>query len=445
MINSKLKTRPNYLNKLIGFKDTEPVKVITGIRRCGKSSLLKLMIEHLKQNGVLPSQILYVNFESFEFVEFNSTKLYNYVKERIVANKRMYLFFDEVQRVKNWENAINAFRVDFNCDIYITGSNAYLLSSEYATYLSGRCVEIKMLPLSFVEFIDFNDLSLKTEVGALGDKRTYAEDSSGSKYPLKEVFNSYLKFGGMPGITELGLDQEKSLMLLDSVFSTIIVRDILDLANLREKGPINDSVLLKKIVMFLSDNIGNNVSLSSIGNTLSNEGLLEDVKTKGKVSVHKLQYYVNSLLESFFFYEIKRFDIKGKEYLKTLGKYYIVDLGFRNLLLGYRNRDTGHVLENIVYLELLRRGYDVAIGKIDNLEIDFIAQKADEKLYIQVTDDMSISSVTQRELAPLKKVKDNYPKIVLALNLGLETNYDGIKILNVIDWLVASKDSSVSN
>ena len=445
MINSKLKTRPNYLKKLIGFKDTEPVKVITGIRRCGKSSLLKLMIEHLKQNGVLPSQILYVNFESFEFVEFNSTKLYNYVKERIVANKRMYLFFDEVQRVKNWENAINAFRVDFNCDIYITGSNAYLISSEYATYLAGRCVEIKMLPLSFVEFIDFNDLTLKTEVGVLGDKRTYAEDSSGSKYPLKEVFNSYLQFGGMPGITELGLDQEKSLMLLDSVFSTIIVRDILDLANLREKGPINDSVLLKKIVMFLSDNIGNNVSLSSIGNTLSNEGLLEDVKTKGKVSVHKLQYYVNSLLESFFFYEIKRFDIKGKEYLKTLGKYYIVDLGFRNLLLGYRNRDTGHVLENIVYLELLRRGYDVAIGKIDNLEIDFIAQKADEKLYIQVTDDMSISSVTQRELAPLKKVKDNYPKIVLALNLGLETNYDGIKILNVIDWLVASKDSSVSN
>lgn len=439
MINSKLKTRPNYLKKLIGFKDTQPVKVITGIRRCGKSSLLKLMIEHLKQNGVLPSQILYVNFESFEYVEFNSTKLYNYVKERIVANKRMYLFFDEVQRVKNWENAINAFRVDFNCDIYISGSNAYLLSSEYATYLSGRCVEIKMLPLSFVEFIDFNDLSLKTEVGALGDKRTYAEDSSGSKYPLKEVFNSYLQFGGMPGITELGLDQEKSLMLLDSVFSTIIVRDILDLANLREKGPINDSVLLKKIVMFLSDNIGNNVSLSSIGNTLSNEGLLEDVKTKGKVSVHKLQYYVNSLLESFFFYEIKRFDIKGKEYLKTLGKYYIVDLGFRNLLLGYRNRDTGHVLENIVYLELLRRGYDVAIGKIDNLEIDFIAQKADEKLYIQVTDDMSISSVTQRELAPLKKVKDNYPKFVLALNLGLETNYDGIKILNVIDWLVSSK------
>ena len=170
MITSKLKTRPNYLNKLIGFKDTEPVKVITGIRRCGKSSLLKLMIEHLKQNGVLPSQILYVNFESFEYVEFNSTKLYNYVKERIVANKRMYLFFDEVQRVKNWENAINAFRVDFNCDIYITGSNAYLLSSEYATYLSGRCVEIKMLPLSFVEFIDFNDLTLKTEVGALGDK-----------------------------------------------------------------------------------------------------------------------------------------------------------------------------------------------------------------------------------------------------------------------------------
>ena len=445
MITSKLKTRPNYLNKLIGFKDTEPVKVITGIRRCGKSSLLKLMIEHLKQNGVLPSQILYVNFESFEYVEFNSTKLYNYVKERIVANKRMYLFFDEVQRVKNWENAINAFRVDFNCDIYITGSNAYLISSEYATYLAGRCVEIKMLPLSFVEFIDFNYLTLKTEVGALGDKRTYAEDSSGSKYPLKEVFNSYLQFGGMPGITELGLDQEKSLMLLDSVYSTIIVRDILDLANLRETGPINDSVLLKKIVMFLSDNIGNNVSLSSIGNTLSNEGLLEDVKTKGKVSVHKLQYYVNSLLESFFFYEIKRFDIKGKEYLKTLGKYYIVDLGFRNLLLGYRNRDTGHVLENIVYLELLRRGYDVAIGKIDNLEIDFIAQKADEKLYIQVTDDMSISSVTQRELAPLKKVKDNYPKFVLALNLGLETNYDGIKILNVIDWLVASKDSSVSN
>ena len=241
----------------------------------------------------------------------------------------------------------------------------------------------------------------------------------------------------MPGITELGLDQEKSLMLLDSVFSTIIVRDILDLANLREKGPINDSVLLKKIVMFLSDNIGNNVSLSSIGNTLSNEGLLEDVKTKGKVSVHKLQYYVNSLLESFFFYEIKRFDIKGKEFLRTLGKYYIVDIGMRNILIRNKESDIGHIIENLAYLELMRRGYDVYVGDIDKGEVDFVAIKNNQTEYYQISATTLNPDTLARELAPLQSVQDNYPKYLLTLDeLFGEANYNGIQKKNLIKWLL---------
>ena len=437
MIEShELKNRDRYLKKLIGFQDTELVKVITGIRRCGKSSLLKLMIRHLREAGVSQEQIVEMNFESHDFRNMTSDAVYHYVRERAVPGKRMYLFFDELQRIDAWEDAVNSFRVDLDCDIYVTGSNAYLLSSEYSTYLSGRCVEIKMLPLSFREFLDFHNFEVRETSSALGGTRRQVLDQNGERYSLREAFDAYMRFGGMPGIADIGLDQEKALSLLDGIYSTVVVRDILEREKRRGQRQITDSALLRKIVLFLADNIGSSVSVSSIGNTLMNEGLLEDGKRKGTPSTHTVQAYIGALLESYFFYEIKRFDIKGKEYLRTLGKYYIVDIGLRNYLLGFRNRDSGHAIENVVYFELLRRGYDVAIGKIDNQEVDFIATTADDKLYIQVTESMQSEDVRKRELSPLQKIRDNYEKIVLSLEPGLDASYDGIKSLNLVDWLL---------
>lgn len=425
MIDShKLKKRNIYLKKLIAFQDTEPVKVITGIRRCGKSSLLKLMAEHLKENGILPEQIIEMNFESFNFKNMSSDDVYNYVKERIIPDKRMYLFFDELQRISSWEEAVNAFRVDFNCDIYVTGSNAYLLSSEYSTYLSGRCVEIKMLPLSFREFVYFYDFEIKETPSALGGTRRYAIDKNGERYDLRELFDGYMRFGGMSGIADVGLDLKKAMLFLDGIYSTVVIRNILEREKRKGQKQITDAVLLRKIILFLADNIGNSVSITSIGNTLVNEGLLENGSREGKPSVHTVQAYINTLFESYFFYEIKRFDIKGKEYLRTLGKYYIVDIGIRNYLLGMRNRDTGHAIENVVYFELLRRGYDVAIGKIDNAEVDFIATNTENKIYIQVTESMQSEDVRKRELAPLQKIKDNYEKIILSLDTGSDTSFE---------------------
>ena len=432
----RLKKRNLYLNKIIAFQDTEPVKIVTGIRRCGKSSLLKLMILHLKESGIADEQIIEMNFESYSFRNMNSDDFYYYVKQRIIPDKRMYLFFDEVQRVPDWEDAVNSFRVDFNCDIYVTGSNAYMLSSEYATYLSGRCVEIKMLPLSFSEFLYFHDFDIRETKSALGGTRKQVFDINGEHYEIRELFDAYMRFGGMPGITDVGLDQEKALVLLEGIYSTVIMRDILERETRRGQKRITDPVLLKKIVMFLADNIGSSISVSSIGNTLVNEGLLEDGRRKGTPSSHTVQTYVDALLESYFFYEIKRFDIKGKEFLRTLGKYYIVDIGLRNYLLGFRNRDSGHALENVVYFELLRRGYDVSIGKVDNAEVDFIATKADDKIYVQVTESMTSEDVRKRELTPLQKISDNYEKIILSMNPGMDSSYEGIKSMDLIEWLI---------
>lgn len=437
MIEShELKKRDIYLNKLIGFQDTEPVKVITGIRRCGKSSLLKLMMQHLKNTGIRQEQIVEMNFEAFDFHNMSVDDVYNYVKERIISGKRMYLFFDELQRIEAWEEAVNAFRVEFDCDIYVTGSNAYLLSSEYSTYLSGRCVEIKMLPLSFREFLYFHGFEVRKVKSALGGLRKQVFDKNGAVYTLREAFDVYMRFGGMPGIADVGLDQEKALSFLDGIYSTVVVRDIIEREKRRGQRQITDAVLLRKIILFLADNIGSSVSITSIGNTLVNEGLLADGKRQGAPSTHTVQAYVNTLLESYFFYEIKRFDIKGKAYLRTLGKYYIVDIGLRNYLLGFRNRDSGHAIENIVYFELLRRGYDVAIGKIGNAEVDFIATKADDKKYIQVTESMLGEDVRKRELAPLQAIQDNYEKIVLSLEPGLDNSYEGIKSENLMEWLL---------
>ena len=434
-----LRKRDLYLDKLIAFQDTEPIKVVTGIRRCGKSSLLKLMAAHLRGNGVSDEQIIEMNFESYEFLKMTADELYRYVKERVLPDRRIYLFFDELQRMDGWENAVNSFRVDFDCDIYITGSNAYLLSSEYSTYLSGRCVEIKMLPLSFAEFVDFYGFTIKTVKSALGGQKKKAVDQDGTQYELREIFDAYMRFGGMPGIADVGMEQDKALTLLEGIYSTVIVRDILEREKRRGQRQLTDAVLLKKIVLFLADNIGSSVSISSIGNTLVSEGLLDDSGRRGKPSAHTVQAYVNALLESYFFYEIKRFDIKCREFLRTLGKYYIVDIGLRNYLLGFRNRDSGHAIENVVYFELLRRGYDVAIGKVGNAEIDFIAAKADEKIYVQVTESMESETVRARELTPLQGIADNYEKIVLSLHPGLETSYDGIKSIDLIEWLLENQ------
>ena len=361
--------------------------------------------------------------------------VYNYVKERIIPNKIMYLFFDEIQRITGWENAINALRVEFNTDIYVTGSNAYLLSSEYSTYLAGRCVEIKMYPLSFNEFLYFHDFKVKEINSAFGGIKREVIDINGVSYSLKEAFDAYLRFGGMPGIIDVGLEQEKAFMLLEGIYSTIITRDILEREKRKDEKTVTDALLLKKIILFLADNIGSNVSSSTIGNTLSSVGLLNEKRNKKAPSSHTVDSYINAIIETFMFYEIKRFDLKGKEYLKTLGKYYIADIGIRNYLLGLRDRDRGHILENIVYFELLRRGYDVAIGKIDNKEIDFIANNPKEKIYFQVTESLSNEDTRKRELDPLKKIKDNYEKIILSLD-ETEDIFDGIKVINLISWLL---------
>lgn len=433
--NENLKNRDTYLNKLIAFQDKEVIKVVTGIRRSGKTKLLQLMINHLLEEGKDKNQIIEMHFEKMDFSLMSYKDVYNYVKERIIPNKIMYLFFDEIQRITGWENAINALRVEFNTDIYVTGSNAYLLSSEYSTYLAGRCVEIKMYPLSFNEFLYFHDFKVKEINSAFGGIKREVIDINGVSYSLKEAFDAYLRFGGMPGIIDVGLEQEKAFMLLEGIYSTIITRDILEREKRKDEKTVSDALLLKKIILFLADNIGSNVSSSTIGNTLSSVGLLNEKRNKKAPSSHTVDSYINAIVETFMFYEIKRFDLKSKEYLKTLGKYYIADIGIRNYLLGLRDRDRGHILENIVYFELLRRGYDVAIGKIDNKEIDFIANNPKEKIYFQVTESLSNEDTRKRELDPLKKIKDNYEKIILSLD-ETEDVFDGIKVINLISWLL---------
>lgn len=434
-INDNLKSRDFYLNKLIAFKDTEPVKVITGIRRCGKSSLMKLMIKHLLENGIPDEQIISMNFESMAYRFMNARSFYKYVDDNRPKDKKVYLFFDEVQRIPEWQDAVNSFRVDFPCDIYITGSNAYLLSSEFSTYLSGRYVEIKILPLSFREFIDFHGYTIIERKSPSGKLSKKIVDKDNEMYDTEELFEAYLKFGGMPGIADVGLDWDRALALLDGVYSTVVVRDILERESRRGQRQLTDADLLRKIIMFLADNIGSNVSMTSIGNTLANEGLIENDR-RTKPATQTVQAYVGALLESYIFYEAKRFDIKGKEYLRTLGKYYIVDIGLRNYLLGFRDTDTGHILENVVFFELLRRGYDVAIGKMGNVEVDFIAANSDEKIYYQVTQTISSEQTKERELRPLLKIPDNYEKIILTMDRGVSGTVDGIKIVNIVEWLL---------
>ena len=432
-----LRRRDGYLKKLISFQDTDVVKIITGIRRCGKSSLLKLMVQHLRAQGIAPEQILLMNFESMAYRRMSVEALYDYVKSHLPLQKKAYLFFDEIQRIENWQDAINSFLVDFDCDIYVTGSNAYLLSGEYATYLSGRSVEIKMLPLSFAEFLAFHDYTVKDKP-TLGGVKKCVYDKDGEAADAEELLHFYMQFGGMPALADTDGTMDSAMVLLEGIYSTVVVRDILEREVRRGQRQITDPSLLRKIIMFLADNIGNSTSISSIGNTLVSEKLLDNASKKGKPAVQTLQAYIGALLEAYVFYEIKRFDIKGKDYLRTLSKYYIVDIGLRNYLLGFRDVDTGHIIENIVFFELLRRGYDVAVGKLDDKEIDFIATNAETKLYIQVTESMNDPSTRERELTPLRKVRDNYRKLVITYECLSPITEDGIQIVKLMDFLLGN-------
>ena len=407
---SELINRPEYLNQLIQNKDVDLVKIVTGIRGCGKSSLLDLFHQHLLNHGIADSNIIHMNLESLRYRDLKDYLVfYDYVSERIAKSGKTYLIFDELQVIEHWEKAIESFRLDFDVDIYITGSNAYLLSTEFSTLLSGRYVEIHMLPLSFKEFLDFYE---------------FAPDIS-----IEEKFQKYLQFGGMPILREYRFNEARNMQALEGIYSTVILRNIL------QRNTQSNQGLLHKLMLFLCSNIGSITSPSSIGNVLSNEGNIEG---KGKkIASQTVEKYISMLRSAFIFYSVERYDVKGKQLLKTLGKNYIIDLGFRNMLLGYRDADRGHIIENIVFLELIRRDYHVYIGKFKETEIDFVAEKPNDKLYIQVTESMLSPETRERELRPLQMIPDNYEKIVLSMDRNYITSYDGIKSLNLIDWLLA--------
>jgi len=392
---------------LLDYKDKKAVKVVTGIRRCGKSSMLTVFANELLKMGVAQKQIIHINFESMKFKDItNHEELYSHIAGQISANKKTYLFFDEIHTVKNWEKAINSFLVDFNVDIYITGSNAYMLSSEISTLISGRYVEIKMLPLSFKEFLDFNDFP--------------------STLTMEDKFLLYAKYGGMPAVADYDFNEKMIYEMLEGVYNTVIVKDIM------QRNKITDPTLLKKLTDFLAHSIGSINSVNSISNFLVSNKEVEHKSAPNKT----IESYLATLQSAFVFYELKRYDVKGKSLLKSLSKNYIVDIGIRNMLLGYRDAERGHILENIVFLELLRRGYKVHLGKFLDFEIDFIAETPKEKIYFQVSESLTSPDVFEREITPLKLIKDNHEKVILTQDKNFIASYDGIKIKNVIDFLL---------
>ena len=407
---TKLINRPQYLNQLIQSKGVDLVKIVTGIRRCGKSSLLDLFHQYLLEKNVPDSHIIHMNMESLRYRNLTDyISFYDYVSKRIDGEGKTYLLFDELQAVNHWEKAIESFRLDFDVDIYITGSNAYLLSSEFSTLLSGRYMEIRMLPLSFKEFLNFYEFAVDVT--------------------MDEKFQKYLQFGGMPVLREFKFNEARSNQALEGIYSTVILRDILQ----RNSGA--DEATLQKIMLFLCSSIGSMISPNSIGKVLSNEGDIRTGKQKN-IAGKTVAKYISMLCNAFVFFSVGRYDVKGKQLLKTLGKDYIIDMGFRNMLLGYRDADRGHIIENIVFLELLRRDYRVYIGKVGETEVDFIAEKPDDKVYIQVTESMQSPETRERELRPLRLNPDNYEKTVLSMDRSFIHSYDGIKVENLIDWLL---------
>lgn len=396
--------REEYLDELIRWKDKDLIKVVTGIRRCGKSTLFDLFIDYLKMSGVKSNQIIYINLEDADYDFKDYKELYHFINDKIVSEDNFYVFLDEVQNVPGFQRAVDSLYIKKNVDVYITGSNAYLLSGELATLLSGRYIEIKMLPLSFKEYV------------SAFDNNNY-----------QQLFLDYMRNGGMPGNINILKSNVNDLdKYLDGIFSTIVYKDIM------ARNNITDKLLLESVIKYIFDSIGSPISIKKISDTLTSKGI--------STSNHTVENYITALLESFLVYKAERFDVKGKNLLARDYKYYVVDSGLRSYLLGKKaDSDMGHILENIVYLELLRRGYKVYVGKVDDLEVDFVAENRDGLRYYQVALTVRDEKVLERELRSLQKTGDHYPKTLLTLDMDLETDYDGIKKINVVDWLLSGE------
>ena len=394
--------RNEYLNKLIYWKDKQIIKIITGIRRCGKSTIFELYKNYLKSNKVKDNQIISINFEDMEFEElFDYKKLYKFITSKIQSNRKYYIFLDEIQHVNNFQKVVDSLFIKKNVDVYITGSNAYLLSGELATLLSGRYIEIEMLPLSFKEYCNYYK----------------------NQKDKKVLFDNYLKFGGFPYTTELNNDNKAIEIYLKGIYNTVLLKDVV------AKNKISDVMILESVIKFVFHNIGSFVSTKKISDTLNSNGR--------KVSVNTIENYLSALINCYILYRVNRFDIKGKQYLKTLEKYYVADTGLRDILITSQETDIGHILENVVYLELLRRGYKVCVGKvIDEKEIDFVAESSNEIIYYQVCSNIKNVDILKRELSALSKIKDNFPKYLITQDATLEKTYNGIKQINIIDWLL---------
>lgn len=395
--------RKEYLDKLIALKDKQIIKVITGIRRCGKSTLMEQFRDRLQENGVTDAQIIFINLEDYDNKELRQPDaLHKYIKERLVKGKMTYIFIDEVQQCKEFPEVIDSLFIKPDTDIYLTGSNAVMLSSEIATMLSGRYVEISMLPLSFKEFVSASD----------------------SNRSLSGNYRDYVEYGSFPYILQLK-DQPKEIRdYLDSLFNTIVVKDI------ASRKKITDVMMLESVVRFVYDNIGNPLSTKKIADTMTSDGRKIDAKTVEK--------YLDALISCFAVYKAERYNVKGKQRLKTQEKYYATDIGLRYVLLGSQSTDVGRILENIVYLELLRRGYEVYVGKIDNLEVDFVAVDDKRTTYYQIAATVRDSKTLERELSPLQKINDHYPKYILTLDDDPDADYDGIRRINALEWLVGA-------
>lgn len=397
--------RKQYLDQLIAWKDKHIIKVITGVRRCGKSTLMEMFQDYLYTQNVSKEQIITINLEDFDYYDLhNPTNLHSYIKERLVEGKQTYIFIDEIQQCLDFPKVIDSLYIKKNTDIYLTGSNAYMLSSEIATLLSGRYVEISMLPLSFKEYVL----------------------ATGNSNNLAQTYTRYLETSSFPYAISLN-DQPKEFRdYLNAIYNTIVVKDIIN------RNKISDVMMLESVTRFIFDNIGNQLSTKKIADTMTSNSRKIDVKT--------LEKYLNALMESFIIYQAKRYNIKGKQYLKSLEKYYVVDIGLRYMLLGSSSIDVGHILENIIYLELLRRGYEVYIGKIDELEVDFVAISQKRKFYIQVAATVRDETTLKRELASLQKIHDHYPKIILTLDEDPEADYEGIRRINALNWLMNEQE-----
>lgn len=394
--------RQKYFQKLLSWKDKKIIKVVTGIRRCGKSTLLKMFREYLLEQGTDETQIISINFEEYEYEELREPKiLYQYVKSRLLADKMMYLFFDEIQNVKDYQRVIDSFFVKEKIDIYITGSNSYMLSGELATLLTGRYILIEMLPFSFAEFVQIHGM----EEGA------------------ERAYGKYIGTSSFPFVSSLNEESGQVREYLTGIYDTIVLKDVVG----RKK--VTDVMMLESVMRFIADNIGNPLSAKKISDTMTSNGR--------NINVRTVESYLAAFMESYIVYQAKRYEVKGKQYLKTLEKYYMVDIGLRNTMLGSRGRaDTGHVLENVIYLELLRRGYRVYVGKVDNLEVDFVAMNESGRKYIQVAATVREAGTLARELKPLQKITDHYPKCIMTLDIDPPGDYEGIRRFNALDYLL---------